>query len=141
MLQNVNTFLISKKNIFTDCYKLWHSPSYAKVEKGLFFSEISKNHRISYKTLVDFLQQFKFEVEVIQKLGSAKDEEKNALYDESFLNMLQRLDIEKSLKFSKSDSTINAHPAMVAKGSILHLQIIQILITAFWSDCTLKISE
>ena len=86
-----------------------------------------------------FLQQFKFDVEVIQKLGAAQNDEKKMLYDESFLNMLQRLDIEKSLKFATYDQRVSRKSTFVAKGSTLHLMIIEILVKGIWADVDLKV--
>ena len=139
MQENINQFLKFHTNIFLDCYKMWNSEKYAVVQKASFFSEMAKKHKITPKILFSFLQNFKFDVEVIQKLGAAKNREKTMLYDESFLNMLQRLDIEKSLQFTEFDARVTRKSTFVAKGSILHLMIIEILVKGIWDDIDMNI--
>ena len=139
MQETINQFLKFHTAIFLDCYKIWNSEKYAVVHKGSFYSELAEKHSITLKEMFIFLQQFKFDVEVIQKLGAAHDDEKKMLYDESFLNMLQRLDIEKSLKFATFDQYISRKSTFVAKGSTLHLMIIEILVKGIWADVDLKI--
>ena len=138
MQETVNQFLKFHTTIFSDCYKIWNSEKYAVIHKGSFYSELTENHSITLKEMFVFLQQFKFDVDVIQKLGAAQNDEKKMLYDEGFLNMLQRLDIEKSLKFATYDQRISRKSTFVAKGSMLHLMVIEILVKGIWADVDLK---
>ncbi len=135
----INQFLKFHTDSFLGCYKMWNSDKYALVQKGSFYSQTPGKQTITTKNLFPFLEKFKFDVEVIQKLGAAQDAEKKMLYDESFLNMLQRLDIEKSLKFANFDTRVNRESMFVAKGSILHLMIIEVLLRGIWSDINLQI--
>ena len=139
MQDTINQFLKFHINIFVDCYKMWNSEKYAIVQKASFFSQMAENHKITPKILFSVLDNFKFDVDVIQKLGAAKNDEKMMLYDESFLNMLQRLDIEKSLKFTNFDSRVARKSTFVANGSILHLMIIEILVKGIWDDIDMNI--
>jgi nicotinic acid phosphoribosyltransferase len=141
MQDTINQFLKFHTDIFIECYKVWNSDKYALVQKGSFYSENAKKQAITSKTLFSFLEKFKFEVDVIQKLGAAQDDKKKMLYDESFLNMLQRLDIEKSLKFASSDSRVTREVTFVAKGSVLHLMIIEVLLKGIWSDINFQIED
>jgi nicotinic acid phosphoribosyltransferase len=139
MQDTINQFLKFHTDIFLDCYKMWNSDKYAVVQKGSFYSQIAEKQTVTLKTLFPFLEKFKFDVDVIQKLGAAQNDEKKMLYDESFLNMLQRLDIEKSLKFAKSDVRVTRDATFIAKGSTLHLMIIEVLLKGIWSDVSLQI--
>ncbi len=141
MLHTTNQFIKFHTSIFKDCFDLWNSTKYATVHKGIFYSHLSTNHKVQAKQLIVFLEKFKFDVEVIQKLGAAQNEDKKMLYDESFLNMLQRFDIEKSVKFMFPDTRTKGNPVFIAKASRLQLQILEVIICAIWGDVLLEIED
>jgi nicotinic acid phosphoribosyltransferase len=141
MLKTLNQYLQSNTDKLNECYQIWNSPKYGLVQKGSYHSVIGVAHRWKAKEIFTFFQTFKFDVDVIQRLGAAKNSEQESLYDESFLNMLQRLDIEKSVKFTLPDMRSKGEPVFEAKGSLLHLMIIEVLLQAFWNDAVLKFNE
>lgn len=141
MLNTTNQYLKSNTSVFKNCYDLWNSSHYATVHKSYFFSQNADNHKIKTKALIDFLKKFKFDVQVIQILGASKDEEKSPNYDESFLNMLQRFDIEKSVKFFMPDARTKVNALFSVKGTHLQLLILEILVKSIWTDAVMEIDE
>jgi hypothetical protein len=141
MLNTTNQYLKYNTGIFKNCYDLWNSPHYAAVHKSCFFSQNADNHRIKTKMLIDFLKTFKFDVQVIQVLGASKDTEKNANYDESFLNMLQRFDIEKSVKFFMPNARTKVNAMFSVKGTHLQLSILEVLVQSIWTDAVMEMDE
>ncbi len=139
MLNTTNQYIKYNTGIFKGCYDLWNSSHYATVHKSYFFSQNAENHRIKTKILIDFLKKFKFDVQVIQILGASKDEDKKANYDESFLNMLQRFDIEKSVKFFMPDARSKDNALFSVKGTHLQLSILEILVQSIWADALMEI--
>ena len=75
-------------------FDLWESGKYSAYKKAIFYStDAIANEDIAI--LLAKANAYKFVPTVIQVLGALRDEDKIRMrYNESFLNMLQRIDLQ-----------------------------------------------
>lgn len=76
--------------------------------------------------VIDYLNNFRFSVQDIQYLGRLKGADGKALFDESFLNYLQRLQFSCDIDAISEGTMVFAHePLIRVKGPLLQCQLIE----------------
>ncbi len=109
-------------------FDLWESGKYSAYKKAIFYSTDAINEDIA--TLLAKANAYKFDPNVIQVLGALRDEDKITMrYNESFLNMLQRIDLQ-AFKYSLEEKYLHEKPIFSMKGSLVSIALMkQILLT------------
>jgi len=123
--------------LLTDLYQLTMAYSYWKNKMyeqeavfHLFFRKhpFKGNYSIAcgLQTVVEYLQDFKFDVEDIQYLGRLKGADGKPLFDEPFLNYLQRMEFECDIDAMPEGTVVFPHqPLIRVKGAIIQAQLIE----------------
>lgn len=76
--------------------------------------------------VIDYINNFKFSVSDIQYLASLKGADDRALFDESFLNYLQRMTFDCDIDAIPEGTLVLPHQPLVrVKGSLLQAQLIE----------------
>lgn len=133
MLTNNTPDALFKHNpaLLATAFDLWETRRYKQYKKALFFSdEISAEDR---SLLLAKVKNFRFEPDVIQYIGALRDAQGKMKYDESFLNMLQRIDFQ-SLKYSLDDIAYHRQPLFSVKGSIFVIAVIKQMLQTWCDD-------
>jgi hypothetical protein len=110
-------------------FDLWESGKYSAYKKAIFYTtDTLTNEEIA--TLLAKAMTYKFDPNVIQVLGALRDEDKITMrYNESFLNMLQRIDLQ-TFKYSMEEKYLHEKPMFSMKGSLVSIALMkQILLT------------
>ena len=121
-----------RPQLLEQAFELWRECRYAPVVKALYYS----NDELSAQQADDLLRkllEFRFSPEVIQHLGAAQSAQGAMFYDESFLNMLQRVNF-RSLKFSRQEKSLNRKPLFSVKGSLLQVRLVEQILKAWLYD-------
>ena len=126
-----------KLTILTDLYQLtmaygyWKNGMYdQEAVFHLFFRKhpFKGNYTIAagLESVIHFLNDFKFSVDDIQYLGSLKGADGKALFDEGFLNYLQRLEFTCDVDAIPEGTAVFPHqPLLRIKGPLLQAQLIE----------------
>lgn len=127
----------SSLGLFTDLYQITMAYGYWKRQMydrpaifNLFFRKAPFGGTYAIASglalVMDYLNQFKFSVEDIQYLGQLKGADGQALFDESFLNYLQRLEFKCTIKALPEGSVcFPQQPILRVEGPILQCQLIE----------------
>jgi hypothetical protein len=110
-------------------FDLWESGKYSAYKKAIFYSADTLTNEEVAKLLAQ-ANSYKFDPDVIQTLGALRDEEGIRMrYNESFLNMLQRIDLQ-SFKYSLEELYLHEKPMFSMKASLIAIALMkQILLT------------
>jgi len=86
----------------------------------------------------DFLQQFRFSAEDVQYLGSLSGSNDQPLFDEAFLNYLQRMEFSCDIEALPEGSIAFPHqPLMRVEGPVLQCQLIETVLLTLINYSTL----
>ena len=110
-------------------FSLWENGKYSAYKKAIFYSaDALTNEDIT--TLLAKANAYQFDPNVIQVLGALRNEDKITMrYNESFLNMLQRIDLQ-MFKYSLEEKYLHEKPMFSMKGSLIAIALMkQILLT------------
>jgi nicotinate phosphoribosyltransferase len=123
--------------LFTDLYQLTMGYGYWKKgiadRQAVFHLFYRKNPfdnpyvlAAGLELVIDLLQNYRFSVDDIQYLGSLKDPEGKALFSESFLNYLQRMEFRCSIDAVPEGSVVFPHqPILRVEGPLIQAQLIE----------------
>lgn len=76
--------------------------------------------------LAEHIRRFRFSAEVIQHLGQVTDEHGRSIFQESFLNFLQRLSLRVRLNAAAEGALLlPGEPILVAQGPLAQIQLLQ----------------
>ncbi len=123
--------------LFTDLYELtmayayWHSGMYER--EAVFHHFYRKNpfdhpYTISagLSLVIDYLQSLRFSTQDIQYLGGLKGADGAPLFDESFLNYLQRMEFKCHIDAVPEGTVVFPHQPLVrVQGPLIQAQIIE----------------
>jgi hypothetical protein len=123
-------FFKHQPHLLDAAFALWESGRYNHFHKAYFISkenlEDATKHEILEKAKV-----FKFDPDVVQVLGALRGADgKTMRYDESFLNMLQRIDFQ-LLKISFEDVTFYQDCWFSMKASALAIEVFRLVLTTW----------
>jgi len=130
----------SNLSLLTDLYQLtmangyWKSGNYQK--KSVFTLFYRKNPFdgdfvvfAGLEQVVQILQNFKFEINDIRYLANLKCPDNTALFDESFLNMLQRMHLECTIHAVPEGTVVFPNePLIRVEGPLIQAQLIETLL-------------
>lgn len=120
-------------------FELWQNEKYNHFHKAFFILEDVYDESTKNEILNNALH-FKFEPDVIQNLGALRAEDgKTMRYNESFLNMLQRLDFQ-SLKISFEDVTFHNSTWFSIKSTALTIEVFRLVLTTWLRNLHVIIS-
>lgn len=123
--------------LLTDLYQLTMAYGYWKNKMHrheavfhLFFRKHPFQGKYSIacglQTVVEYLQDFKFDVEDIQYLGRLKGADGKALFDEPFLNYLQRMEFKCDMDAIPEGTIVFPHqPLIRVRGPLIQAQLIE----------------
>ncbi|MBV6654121.1 MAG: nicotinate phosphoribosyltransferase [Mameliella sp.] len=123
--------------IMTDLYQLtmaygfWKSGMYnRRANFHLFYRKPPFNNGFvisaGLELAVDFLQQFTFSAADIQYLGSLKGADGHALFNEAFLNYLQRMELELTVHaMPEGTAAFPNQPILRVEGPIIQCQLVE----------------
>ncbi len=123
--------------LLTDLYQLtmaygyWQQKTYQQPSVfHLYFRKAPFGERFALaaglQTAIQYLENFHFEVEEIQYLASLTGYDKKRLFDESFLNHLQRIKFQCSVSAIAEGTAVLANePLMRIEGPLLQAQLVE----------------
>lgn len=129
-----------KLNLLTDLYQLtmaygyWRTGLYKKdAVFHLFYRKAPfKGHftiAAGLQLVIDFLQDFRFEPSDIHFLGSLKGADDRPLFDEGFLNHLQRMQFSCDIDAMPEGSVCFPHqPLLRIKGPLIQAQLLETIL-------------
>ncbi|GJM32481.1 MAG: nicotinate phosphoribosyltransferase [Saprospiraceae bacterium] len=123
--------------LFTDLYQL--TMAYAYWQSGLYNREAVFHHffrstpfkhpyaiSAGLALAVEYLQAFRFSTQDIQYLGGLRGADNRPLFDESFLNYLQRMDFSCNIDAVPEGTVVFPHQPLVrVQGPLLQAQLIE----------------
>ena len=119
--------------LLDDAFELWKNGKYNHFQKAIFISNEDLVQTAKNEVLNEAIH-FKFEPEVVQVLGALRATDgKTMRYDESFLNMLQRLDFQ-SLKISFNEVTFQKDAWFSIKSTALAIEVFRLVLTTWLRD-------
>ena len=121
-----------KPQLLEQAFELWRDGKYPAVVRAFFYSTDDNAERLSDEILRS-LGAFRFSADVIQCMGALRNSDNDMFYDESFLNMLQRVDFS-ALKFSRQEKSLNKKPIFSVKGSLLQVCILEQILKTWLYD-------
>ncbi len=137
MKSNLRQLYRHSLTLLTDLYQLtmaygyWHNQVH---EREAVFHLFFRKHPFGGKysiscgleMVVEYLQDFKFEVDDIQYLGRLKGSDGKALFNESFLNYLQRMEFRCDIEALPEGTAVFPHqPIIRVKGPLIQAQLIE----------------
>ncbi|MFZ4545300.1 MAG: hypothetical protein ACOYOA_14710, partial [Saprospiraceae bacterium] len=134
-----NELFCHRPNLLVSCYELWKSGQYPAYVQAIYYSDDEEAEEMA-EGILQSLMDFRFEPTVIQCLGALRDTNGGMRYDESFLNMLQRIDFH-LLKYSRQEKSLSEKPMFSVKGSLLQIKIIEQILKTWLYDVRVRIEE
>jgi hypothetical protein len=128
-----------RPQLLKSAFELWESGRYSAVVKAIFFSADESAEDMADGILAAIIA-FRFQPDVIQCLGAFRNEQGRMGYNESFLNMLQRIDFH-SLKYSRQEKSLNRKPVFSVKGSLLQVRIIEQMLKTWLYDVSVELED
>jgi nicotinate phosphoribosyltransferase len=137
MKSNLKQLYRHSLTLLTDLYQLtmaygyWHNEIHEREAVfHLFFRKhpFGGDYSIScgLEMVIEYLQDFKFDVEDIQYLGSLKGADGKALFNESFLNYLQRMEFQCDIEALPEGTAAFPHqPLIRVRGPLIQAQLIE----------------
>lgn len=138
--ESPNAIFSHSPQLLQTAYDLWKSGRYSQYKKAIFYTDdaLSEEDRA---IILNRIKQFRFEPPLIQVIGAYRDTHtKNMKYDESFLNMLQRIDFN-SIKFTLEETTIGNQPIFTIKGTMIYIALLKQVLGTWLFDVKVNIVE
>lgn len=149
MTAHIQKLYPSALGLLTDLYQLtmaygyWKTGLYKKnAVFHLFFrkSPFGQQHAIAagLALAVDFIRAYRFDVHDIQYLGGLRGADGGTLFDESFLNYLQRLEFQCDVEAVPEGSIVFPHqPLLRIKGPLMQCQLLETALLTLFNFSTL----
>lgn len=126
-------FFKHQPQLLDEAFDLWQKGKYNHFHKAIFISQEYHADPLKNDILKEAVQ-FKFEPDVVQTIGALRAADgKTMRYDESFLNMLQRLDFQ-SLKMSFDEVTFQKDAWFSIKASAIAIEVFRLVLTTWLRD-------
>jgi hypothetical protein len=125
--------------LLNTAFELWQSGRYATYKKALFFSTDIDSEQEA-KVLLEKALAYEFHPDTIQSLGALRAIDGTMFYNESFLNMIQRIDFQK-FKLSLHASAIKEKPICSFHGTLVSIALLKQILKTWLYDVRIEFIE